>query len=271
MYPPVGLGQLRVNPKRDLTLAGGRLAIPAGTVVWVPHHAMHNAEHNWDQPTEFLPGARPAPSAARAPGRQPGAGHPDAPPCVPTAGACVPEARAVRRAWQGPRLTAAARRPVAGARHRVRHAAHDAGGVVPRLGAGGARGRARRAARRRGRRADLHPGACGAPGPGWRPHGSPPMRLACQQSSGELAASARSPHADAPALTPDRLRRRRMPPAPRARPRPPTRAHRLRGSARRRPRRCRAWARRARRAGWRAGAAPSATSRSRRARGTAWA
>lgn len=185
MYPPVGLGQLRVNPKRDLTLAGGRLAIPAGTVVWVPHHAMHNAEHNWDQPTEFLPGARPAPSAARAPGRQPGAGHPDAPPCVPTAGACVPEARAVRRAWQGPRLTAAARRPVAGARHRVRHAAHDAGGVVPRLGAGGARGRARRAARRRGRRADLHPGAAARPAPA----GGRTARRPCASHASSLAES----------------------------------------------------------------------------------
>ena len=58
MYPPVGLGQVRVNAKRDLTLAGGRLSIPAGTALWVPHHAMHNAKHNWDRPEEFLPGAR---------------------------------------------------------------------------------------------------------------------------------------------------------------------------------------------------------------------
>lgn len=58
MYPPVGLGQVRVNAKRDLTLAGGRLSIPAGTALWVPHHAMHNAKHNWDRPEDFLPGAR---------------------------------------------------------------------------------------------------------------------------------------------------------------------------------------------------------------------
>lgn len=61
MYPPVGLGQIRVNPKRDLTLAGGRVTLPAGTAVWVPHHAIQNTTHNWDQPEAFLPGARHAP------------------------------------------------------------------------------------------------------------------------------------------------------------------------------------------------------------------
>ena len=74
MYPPVGLGQVRVNAKRDLTLAGGRLCIPAGTALWVPHHAMHNAKHNWDHPEEFLPGARLAPFHALADGVQREAG-----------------------------------------------------------------------------------------------------------------------------------------------------------------------------------------------------
>ncbi|KAK9827618.1 hypothetical protein WJX81_006830 [Elliptochloris bilobata] len=55
MYPPVGLGQIRVNSKRDLILAGGRMSIPAGTALWVPHHAMHNVHHNWDRADDFLP------------------------------------------------------------------------------------------------------------------------------------------------------------------------------------------------------------------------
>jgi cytochrome P450 len=50
MYPPVGIGQLRMCHTHDLRLAGGRLFVPRGTLVWVPHHAMHNAAHNWDEP-----------------------------------------------------------------------------------------------------------------------------------------------------------------------------------------------------------------------------
>jgi hypothetical protein len=38
MYPPVGLGQIRVSHKHDLALAGGRLRVPRGTALWVPHH-----------------------------------------------------------------------------------------------------------------------------------------------------------------------------------------------------------------------------------------
>ena len=55
MYPPVGIGQLRMCHTHDLRLAGGRLFIPRGTLVWVPHHAMHNARHNWEEPDAFRP------------------------------------------------------------------------------------------------------------------------------------------------------------------------------------------------------------------------
>lgn len=55
MYPPVGVGQLRVSQTHDLKLAGGRLFIPRGTLVWVPHHAMQNTLHNWDEPDSFRP------------------------------------------------------------------------------------------------------------------------------------------------------------------------------------------------------------------------
>ena len=34
MYPPVGIGQIRVAEKHDIVL-GGKLHIPAGTVMWV--------------------------------------------------------------------------------------------------------------------------------------------------------------------------------------------------------------------------------------------
>ena len=34
MYPPVGIGQIRVAEKHDIVL-GGRLHIPAGTIMWV--------------------------------------------------------------------------------------------------------------------------------------------------------------------------------------------------------------------------------------------
>eukprot|EP00884_Botryococcus_braunii_P007185 jgi/Botrbrau1/16468/Bobra.0142s0062.1 len=55
MYPPVGLGQVRVCHTHDLMLCGGKLFVPKGTALWVPHHAMHNTKHNWDQPEKFLP------------------------------------------------------------------------------------------------------------------------------------------------------------------------------------------------------------------------
>ncbi len=56
MYPPVGIGQIRVSQSHDIMLCGGKLAIPRGTLLWVPHHAMHNAAANWDLPAEFRPG-----------------------------------------------------------------------------------------------------------------------------------------------------------------------------------------------------------------------
>ena len=55
LYPPVGIGQMRICHTHDLSLAGGRLFVPRGTIVWVPHHAMHNAAHNWDEPEAFKP------------------------------------------------------------------------------------------------------------------------------------------------------------------------------------------------------------------------
>ncbi|EIE19060.1 cytochrome P450 [Coccomyxa subellipsoidea C-169] len=54
MYPPVSIGQVRVSNTHDITL-GGRLHIPAGTAIWVPHHAMQNVSYNWDEPEKFKP------------------------------------------------------------------------------------------------------------------------------------------------------------------------------------------------------------------------
>ena len=58
MYPPVGIGQVRISTSHDITLAD-QLHIPAGTCIWVPHHAMQNATFNWDDPDKFLPGEQP--------------------------------------------------------------------------------------------------------------------------------------------------------------------------------------------------------------------
>ena len=55
MYPPVGIGQLRVSYSHDITL-GGQLNVPAGTVLWVPHHSIQNVSYNWDSPEKFQPG-----------------------------------------------------------------------------------------------------------------------------------------------------------------------------------------------------------------------
>lgn len=59
MYPPVSVGQVRVSNTHDITLAG-RLHIPAGTAIWVPHHAIQNVSFNWDAADKFVPGAQPA-------------------------------------------------------------------------------------------------------------------------------------------------------------------------------------------------------------------
>ncbi len=58
MFPPVGVGQIRVSHTHDLVLCNGKLTVPRSTLIWVPHHSMHNAAHNWDEPDRFLPGAR---------------------------------------------------------------------------------------------------------------------------------------------------------------------------------------------------------------------
>jgi hypothetical protein len=55
MYPPVGVGQLRVSHTHDITLAG-LLHLPAGTQIWVPHHAIQNVSFNWDDADKFKPG-----------------------------------------------------------------------------------------------------------------------------------------------------------------------------------------------------------------------
>ena len=55
MYPPVGIGQMR-EALADVTIAG-KLKIPKGTIVWVPHYGIQNASFNWDQPDKFMPGA----------------------------------------------------------------------------------------------------------------------------------------------------------------------------------------------------------------------
>ncbi|CAL5224619.1 g7335 [Coccomyxa viridis] len=54
MYPPVGIGQIRVAEKHDIVL-GGKLHIPAGTIMWIPHHAIQNVSFNWDDHDKFLP------------------------------------------------------------------------------------------------------------------------------------------------------------------------------------------------------------------------
>ena len=55
LFPPVAAGQVRVAPT-DLTLAGGRLVVPRGTMLWVPHHSLHNTKFNWgDDVDEFKP------------------------------------------------------------------------------------------------------------------------------------------------------------------------------------------------------------------------
>ena len=55
LFPPVATGQVRVAPT-DLTLAGGRVVVPRGTMLWVPHHSLHNTKHNWGEDVDdFVP------------------------------------------------------------------------------------------------------------------------------------------------------------------------------------------------------------------------
>ena len=88
MYPPVAFGQMRVSFQHDLVLAG-RLTIPRGTLLWVPHHSLHNASFNWDRPHTFLPGGPPP-----CPG--PRQEVPDRHPSLPGSGAPL---RCMHAAW----------------------------------------------------------------------------------------------------------------------------------------------------------------------------
>ena len=54
MHPAIGVGQVRVCAV-DTDFAG-HLKLPAGTVLWMPHHAIQNSHLNWDQPESFKPG-----------------------------------------------------------------------------------------------------------------------------------------------------------------------------------------------------------------------
>ena len=58
MFPSVGVGQIRLSHTPDLVLCNGKLTVPRSTLIWVPHHSMHNAAHNGDEPERFRPGAR---------------------------------------------------------------------------------------------------------------------------------------------------------------------------------------------------------------------
>ncbi len=61
MYPPVGIGQARVCASHD-TIVGGHLHLPAGTLIAMPHHTIHNVSFNWDLPDKFIPGEQRSPA-----------------------------------------------------------------------------------------------------------------------------------------------------------------------------------------------------------------
>ncbi len=56
MYPPAGVGVVRINRERDVLL-NNQVLVPRGVGVWLPTHALHNVSDNWDHPDAFLPGA----------------------------------------------------------------------------------------------------------------------------------------------------------------------------------------------------------------------
>ena len=62
LYPPVGAGQIRITHE-PMSLGRG-MPIPVGTLLWVPHLALHTAECNWDRAKEFVPGRQPSLQAA---------------------------------------------------------------------------------------------------------------------------------------------------------------------------------------------------------------
>lgn len=55
MYPPVGIGQIRVAEKHDIVL-GGQLHIPAGTIMWVGPPAPAKDDGPTYYQTACLPG-----------------------------------------------------------------------------------------------------------------------------------------------------------------------------------------------------------------------
>ena len=55
MFPVVGTGTTRVNPKRDVILGNGKLRVPRGTIVWIGQHALMNCQANWSEPDRFIP------------------------------------------------------------------------------------------------------------------------------------------------------------------------------------------------------------------------
>ena len=55
MFPVVGTGTTRVNPKRDVVLGDGKLLVPRGTIVWIGQHALMNCQANWSDPDKFIP------------------------------------------------------------------------------------------------------------------------------------------------------------------------------------------------------------------------
>ena len=55
MFPVVGTGTTRVNPKKDVVLGNGKLHVPRGTIVWIGQHALMNCQANWSDPDKFIP------------------------------------------------------------------------------------------------------------------------------------------------------------------------------------------------------------------------
>ena len=55
MFPAVGTGTTRVNPKKDVVLGNGKLRVPRGTIVWIGQHALMNCQANWSDPDKFIP------------------------------------------------------------------------------------------------------------------------------------------------------------------------------------------------------------------------
>eukprot|EP00891_Asterochloris_glomerata_P001568 jgi/Astpho2/1568/Aster-x1016 len=55
MFPVVGTGTTRVNPKKDVLLGNGKLYVPRGTIVWIGQHALMNCQANWSDPDKFIP------------------------------------------------------------------------------------------------------------------------------------------------------------------------------------------------------------------------